>query len=224
MSEYQQLLDEYKSDYYRTYKSDQKGGWGDCGLAGAYLDKYWLTKDEYESFWLRVKGTIFNPDFQSLPEKVFRKEFELIPLIGGAIFSAEDFDAFKACLKETGDEHFVIVQNTYGEENPIAFRMKFPADISWDELVSGNYISTVLFEMFHNDYFIFGDSGVWGKYVENDADPPLDLIGVKHEFVHAFLDRYKPVRATYEALPESIKTREIIESLPASYKTDYLIH
>ena len=214
MIEYQQHLDEYISEYYLTYTHLTEKEWGNKELAKNYLEKYWLTKTEYEEKWRRVQNNIFNEHSKDLADEIFLTEFELIPMLGGSIFSKEDFDILKMCMEETQDKYFVIIQNTFGQEDPTAFRMKYPSEISWEELMSGNYISTVLFEMFHNDYFVFGDSGFWGKYVANDEVVPLDILGVKEKYVSGFVNKFKDLRCD----------QEIIDSLPKSYKNDYIIH
>ncbi len=225
MIEYQQHLDEYKSEYYLLYNTTfSEDKWGNEDLAKQYLDKYWLDKAEYEKFWVKIKNSIFIPQFQQLPQNLFSPEFELIPMIGGVLFGKDDFDALKLCLMKTGDKYFVVIQNNFRQENLNTFRMKYPTSISWDELMSGNYISTFLFEMFHNDYFVFGESGFWGKYVANDESIPLDLFGTKNEFVSVFTKSFQNITKQYESLNNSVKTVEIINSLPESFKHIHKIH
>lgn len=215
MIEYQEHLDEYISEYYLTYTQLTEKEWGNKELAKSYLEKYWLNMNEYEKKWAHIQNNIFNKDFKYLPDSVFLEGFALIPMIGGTIFSEDDFEALKRCMKETKDNFFVIIQNTFEQQNSSAFRMKYPSNISWNELMSGNYISTVLFEMFHNEYFIFGESGLWGKYIANDEFPPLDIVGVKKEFASIFVDSFKDLRE---------EKQETIDSLPDSYKINYTIY
>ncbi len=225
MTEYQQHLDEYKSEYYLTYTTTfSEDEWGNENLAKQYLDKYWLNETEYKEFWIKIKNTIFTSQFQNLPQNLFLPEFELVPMVGGILFDKEDFEAFRLCLEKTGDKYFVVIQNNFGQDNLTPFRMKFPAKISWNELMSGNYISTFLFEMFHNDFFTFGESAIWGKYTANDEEIPLDLFGIKKEFVPTFIKSFECITNKYESLPNSFKTDEIIKSLPESYKKIHKIH
>lgn len=225
MIEYQKHLDEYKSEYYLTYTSTvSENEWGNESLAKNYLEKYWLRESEYKKIWSQIKDKIFAPKFQYLPQNLFLPEFEIVPMIGGVLFDDKDFEAFKLCLGKVGDNHFVIIQNNFGQENLTAFRMKFPTSISWKELMNGNYISTVLFEMFHNDFFVFGESALWGKYAANDETPPLSLFGVKEKFISVFIEEYRDLTKQYEILPNSYKNSEIIRSLPESYRQTHKIH
>ncbi|HEV2830341.1 MAG TPA: hypothetical protein VGW31_00045, partial [Hanamia sp.] len=89
------------------------------------------------------------------------------------------------------------------------FRMKFPVNITWKELTSGNYISAVLLEMGYNAYFVFSGSGNWGKYSANDYDYPLDIIGFKPELAPIFQEYFKQPKEERE---------EIREWLPQEYK------
>ena len=84
-----------------------------------------------------------------------------------------------------------MIENTFGGrvKEPI-FRMKFPMDICWDELTSGNFASAILLEMPHKEYFVFGESGSWGKYVANDYEFPLDVLGFRREIANIFRDKF----------------------------------
>ncbi len=180
MPEYQKLLEEYKSEYYLTYNTFlNEKDWGDENSARNYLQKFWLRNDEYEEIRIKFQNKIFDANFQHLPQQVFLPEFELIPNLGGVLFAEEDFESLKKCFDKTDDKFFYIIQNNFGETDFPAFRLIYPTNISWSELISGNYISTVLFEMFHNDYFVFGDSLSWGKYCANDEELPI--AGLSHK-------------------------------------------
>ena len=89
------------------------------------------------------------------------------------------------------------------------FKMKFPVNTSWEELISGNYISAVILEMSYNEYFVFGASGMWGKYSANDYKYPLDIIGFKSEFEAVFKHQLKQQKEEQD---------EILEWLPLEYK------
>lgn len=222
--EYQRHLDEYASEYYLTYARNAGENWGDRASAEIYLAKYWLDKTEYERIWRGIQNSVFNKSADHFPENMFLKNFELIPNVGGTLFTEKTLKSLQMCLRETGDQNFVIIQNDFGKENPVAFKMKYPSEISWKEIMSGNYISTALFEKFHDEYFVFGESGSWGRYVINDASPPLDITGVKHKFISVFLEKYENLRDAYESIPNSYKSSEVIDALPESYKVEYVIH
>jgi hypothetical protein len=210
MIEYIRHIDEY-SDYRHSsfsalVPSDQ---WGDKRLAAEYLQKYWLAEEEYWNIWKPIQDKIFVQD-KGLPELVYRAEFEMIALRGGCLFLEEDFKQLQIAMQDFGEEYFVIVQHSqdFTDGEPM-FRMKFPVNITWEELTSGNYISAVLLEMSYNEYFVFGKSGNWGKYSANDYEYPLDIIGFKPELAHIFQEYFSQPKEEQE---------EIREWLPQEYK------
>lgn len=151
------------------------------------------------------------------------------------LFVEQELESLKKCLDKTGDDFFYIIQNDFGNDELLTFRLKFPVTIAWGELISGNYISTVLFEMFHNDYFVFGDSLLWGKYCANDENTPIDIYGVKSSELSLFLTNFKDSRVINpeSVLPDSnfpnseaycSTLSEVKDSLPDSYKDIYKIY
>lgn len=210
MIEYIRHIDEYSnyghSSFSALVPSDQ---WGDKKLAEEYLQKYWLAEEEYLNVWKPIQDKIFVHD-KGLPELVYRAEFEMIALRGGCLFLEEDFKQLQKAMQEVGEEYFVIVQHAqdFTDGEPM-FRMKFPVNVTWEELTSGNYISAVLLEMSYNEYFVFGKSGNWGKYSANDYEYPLDIIGFKPELAHIFQEYFRQPKEEQE---------EIREWLPQEYK------
>jgi hypothetical protein len=174
-----------------------------------YLDKYWLDKAEYENKWKPIQEKIFNMRAKYLPEMIFNNEFELLALVGGGIFALEDFIWLKECIKQTGDKYFVIIENAnmspsiyYGKgdyrTHPLLY-FRFPVNVDWDDIMSGGSISRELFETSYKEFYVFGDSGKWGKYVANEywdrsidrAGTPLDIIGFTKEYEHVFRNTFK---------------------------------
>ncbi len=183
--------------------------WGDKELAEKYLQKYWLTEQEYLSIWKPIQDCIFIQG-KSLPDLIYHPKFAIIALMGGCLFLEEDFLQLQKALQEVGEEYFVIIQHSqaFTEGEPM-FRMKFPVNITWEELTSGNYISAVLLEMSLNEYFVFGSKGSWGKYSANDYENPFDIIGFKPELAQIFQKHFKQPKEEKE---------EIRELLPQEYK------
>lgn len=200
----------------------------------SYFEKYWLDKNEYLAKWLPIQDSIFNYEAKYLPDMMFNNSFELFPLVGGNIFTAEkDFILLKSCMKLTGDKHFTIIQNKnvvvevyYGKNeyriHPF-LRFKYPTNISWDELMSGGFISSELFQSGYKDYFVFGGSGSWGRYVANDyVQPsnlvsfnPLNIMGFKKEFSEVFKKNFEQL---WQLEPEITSEILFSEWLPDSYK------
>jgi hypothetical protein len=113
-------------------------------------------------------------------------------------------------LKYTNDNYIFIVENHFGHTLDFPpIRLKFPATITWAELSSGNTISNLLLNGPIKEYFVFGDSGLWGKYVANDYGSAVDIIGYKKELAKHFIKHFK-------LNPE--KQFRINNELPDAYK------
>lgn len=183
-----------------------------------FLEAYWLGPSELSSKWENVFALIFDKDGRYLPDMMFNLGYELFPLFGGDIFVSEsDFKLFKKCMMTAGDRQFAIVQNeqvvieTYvdGETKVLPpLKLCFPADVSWDELFSGGLLSQELFRGSPNDYFVFGDSGRWGRYVANDYTnarsglvySPLVITGYRPEVRECFSEGLSQLRLEEESI------------------------
>ncbi len=210
MIEYIRHIEEYfvygQSSFSNLLPSEE---WGNKKLAEKYLQKYWLTKQEYLSIWKPLQDSIFIQG-KSLPDLIYHPKFAIIALMGGCLFLEEDFLQLQKTLQEVGEEYFVIIQHSqaFTEGEPM-FRMKFPVNITWEELLSGNYISAVLLEMSYNEYFVFGSKGNWGKYSANDYENPLDIIGFEPKLERFFKEHFNQSKKEQE---------KIQEWLPKEYK------
>ena len=180
MTEYSEHIAFYQNYKHTSYSalvpSDQ---WGDRQKAKAFLQKYWLTAHEYSTVWKPIQDRIFVSQ-ENDTNSYFQPEFTLIKLVGGCLFLEADFKQLQKAMLAVGETHFVVIQTSqnFTQGEPM-FRMKFPVEISWGELMSGNYISAVLFEMNYNEYIVFGNSGKIGKYAASDQLPAQDIIGYK---------------------------------------------
>lgn len=206
-------------------------GSGDREKAQKYLKKYGLFDTFYQSEWQKLHNSIFDLSKQ-LPDMIFKKDFEFISLLGGVIFEQKDFEQFKFCLQQIGERNIAVIQSTFGissDHKSHALRMKYPSNIGWSELISGNFISTVLFEASENDYYIFGDSGEWGMYVAteyvnevvNPAGTPIRIIGFDPKYRTIFRDTFKIPEGKYcenvDYIPEEERP-DLKEWIPKKYR------
>ncbi|NCP85458.1 MAG: hypothetical protein GW823_11325 [Bacteroidetes bacterium] len=187
-------------------------------LSKLYLKKYWLHIGEFNNYWLSIKNKVFNPDSKDLPELMFNKGFELIAQKAGILFSKEEYYALQKCMESAGDEYFVIIENKYARNATGDYprlRFKFPVDITWKELNNDdeNFSDISSYDLLLNPqkhFFVFGNSGKWGKYTANDYnDTPLDIIGFRQELAPIFQEHFKQPKE---------EEKEILEWLPQEYK------
>ena len=208
--EYIKHIDEYSDYGYSSFsKLIPSNQWGNKELAEVYMKKYWLAERDYQTNWKPIQDKIFAQD-KELPDLVFYLEFVMIALRGGCLFAEEDFKQLQNVMQKLGNSHFVIIQHSqeFTEGEPM-FRMKFPVNITWSELMSGNYISAVLFEMSYNGYYVYSECGNWGKYSANDYNYPLDIIGHKPDLSLVFREQFKQSKEEQD---------EIQEWLPKEYR------
>jgi len=198
--------------------------------AELYFEKYWLGEDEYFEKWRPIQESIFDLKARYLPDMMFSVGFELFPLVGGDIFVSErDFTILQHCMRRTGDEQFAIVQNrnvVVGgggiEELPFT-RFKYPVDISWAELMSGGIAGSEHLNNGCKDYFVFGDSGNWGRYVGNSyvkpenqvSANPINVMGFKKGLSDMCRNNFEEVRRLEPQITPEIL---LSEWLPDSYK------
>lgn len=224
-------LEKYSSEFYFMFSSMKEVDWGDKSIARNYLERYWLNRKFYNENWRNLFKSVFDLD-KRLPDMIFKKDFEYITLLGGVMFEQTDFERFAKCIKEVGDKEFKIIQDTFGmdhEDKKTSFKMKYPVTIEWNELISGNFISTFLFEVPENNYYILGDSGQWGMYVANDyidvqvnpAGTPIRIIGFDPKYRMIFREAFEIPKGTYcenvDYIPEEERPN-LKEWVPKKYK------
>jgi len=196
-------------------------------ISEEYIKKYWLNEIEIQGYWKPLKDKIFRSRSTYLPDIMFEENFKLIALIGGVIFTENEFKSLQNCMLKAGDRWFVIIENKHmqpivkdnNDKNIIQplLNFKFPIDITWQELINGGFVSLDLFETSYKEFFVFGDSAKWGKYVANEycnisvssLGTPLDIIGFKPELAPIFEKHFKQSREEQE---------EIRKWLPQEYK------
>lgn len=211
MKEFEKHIEFYRQSYGYQHFSRliPEDKWGDWKLAEIYLQKYWLPEQEYLNIWRPLQNAIFIQG-KNVPDLIYHNEFQMIIVNGGCLFSEDNFLQLKKAMQEMGEEHFVVIQNNqeYTSGEPV-FRMKFPTNITWKEITSGNYISAVLLEMSFNEYYVFGVNGKWGKYSATDYIRPLDIIGFQSEFAPIFNEVFKQ---------SNEERQEIQKWIPDNYK------
>lgn len=207
--EYISLVENYNSSIYsRQSTLVPKNIWSQPKKAEAYLEKYWLSKKEYDEHWKPIQDAMFTNQEKGLPDLKFTKSYEMLTLRGGVLFEEKDFLQLQSCMNQVGDKYFVVIENSFGDIDKPLIRVKFPVDITWKDLMSGSFISDVIIDCDINEYFVFGESGAWGKYAANDYIHALDIVGFKKEYSSLF-------REVFKVLSE--EDTEISEWVPKGY-------
>ena len=131
-------------------------------------------------------------------------------LRGGCLFDEQDFKNLQGCGIEVGDEYLFVIENTFdGKLREPGFRMKYPIKITWDELISGNFISATIVGSMHKEFFVFGETGIWGKYAASDYQVPTDIIGFQSKYASVFREKFKVSNS---------ERQKVYSSLPVQYQ------
>jgi hypothetical protein len=167
--------------------------------------------------------------------------------LGGGTFVKKDFLLLQACMREIGEKYFVVIENTalsyegyeaykaaYRKEKEQLLgprlKFKYPVNIEWEEIATGDFPTDfMLCVVGCREFYVFGESGLWGKYAANDcytpdiAPPggPLDILGFKDECAALFQEKFH----TCMTKSEKQTAREFLTSpsLHPAYK-EYIAH
>jgi hypothetical protein len=191
MSNIKKIIKKYSTPFWSIYNGIRNEKQLLSDQSFEFLSKYWLSENEYISKWKIIQDEIFINQNNGLPKFIFNASFDLTTIMGGAIFDKSDFDSLIKCLESTEDKYFVIIENQFGVESETPpIKLKFPVDLSWKDFENGCLISNILCKAPIYDYFVFGDSGLWGKYIANEFEASLDFIGFKREFSEVFRENF----------------------------------
>jgi hypothetical protein len=228
MKDYKPLLSKFPNGFLSFFTGKEYHGIPDEVIN--YLDKYWLDKAELDRVWTPIKNSIFKGNFWSQPDDIFKGDFETIILNGGAvIYDEQYYERIQQCLKEAGDTHIILMEE-YNESNPPGnlspqaglidwppLRFKFPSNISYKEIMSGEFVSEEVLLMGDRDYFVFGDSGDWGIYAQ-DSFNSVHFIGFKKQFSSLFQNNFQVPPEDVEVIKRSLQ--QIRECVKAHHHGD----
>lgn len=163
------------------FHSSQLSGYSTEFLTQAdidYLSEFWLDLDQAQKNW----GTLLDQAFECAGEAVRIKPGRSIDIcVSGCLFEEEDFIAFSERAVSLGARRFVVIedkkQRCGGQiERKDFFRFSFPINISWLKLAHSAPIAEDVFQRPIRRFFVLCDNGRLGKYVNNDADHPFELV------------------------------------------------
>ena len=154
--------------------------------ASKFLSDFALSTDEYLQECAPKMQKVFKPvgvaEFKICTSPVnmlFQPGYETTLLISSPLFMEDTYHLIQKICQACGDRFLYIVED--GAEDT-AFQLKIPVTTSWEQLQSGGFISTVLFNMPYNNYRIFGDSCNWGRWCDYENSwADYEIFGSKLE-------------------------------------------
>lgn len=215
---------------YTFMPPNDHSNWENKNAASMYLEKYWMPESS-QANWITLQNSIFDLSKQ-IPDQIFQKNFEFITLLGGIVFTPKNFDHLQRCMRAVGDNEFAVIQDMHWsnvEEKKYPFHMKYPVNTSWTELISGKFISSILFGTSFLHYYIFGDSGQWGMYSANEyinesverGGSPINIIGFDPKHRTIFREAFEIPDGAYceniDYIPEE-KRPDLQARVPRAYR------
>ena len=143
-----------------------------------YLDNYWIDRDRFSQDW----SHLIQSTFRRSSGKVSVVEGCAVDFLqGGILFAKDEFLAFLDQARATGATRFAVIEDIglpdWGNPQEFNFfRFSYPTNVDWDEMAHSSILAQDIFERPIRCYFVVTDNGKIGKYANNDADSPYDLI------------------------------------------------
>ncbi len=170
-------LKKYSGDFFRFmfgYNTiDEKKSYSD---GKEFLEKYSIDSIAFQNECKPIMKQVFKMDekqkydMETMPiDALFYPDYCFFTYFSSHIFSKEDFLLIKDICRKYNEKFIYIIEREGCEDYPeAAFKLKIPVDISWESLNEGGCITDVIFHFMQNDYYVFGDSGCWGKWCDYD--------------------------------------------------------
>lgn len=143
-----------------------------------YLNQFWLDVDVLVKEW----GDVLDRSFVISGKCVSIAPVKDVDVRrGGVLFAEEEFKQFKRLALQSGAKNFVVVEDI-GQQDwreitvRSFFRFSYPLVTTWDEVASSCSIAEDIFLRPIRAYFVVVDNGQLGKYANNDAEKPYDLV------------------------------------------------
>lgn len=141
-----------------------------------FLRHYAMSDSEYKDLCTPVMQTVFRFSLERTfkigsmaLDEMFEDGFEYFSYNSSPLFWKESYELLMKVCMEYGDKNIFIVEEESCEKDPeVAFKIKIPVGKSWEEISKGGYITDVLFNMPNHNYYVLGDSGMWGKWCDYD--------------------------------------------------------
>ncbi|MEM6272613.1 MAG: hypothetical protein AAF998_24590 [Bacteroidota bacterium] len=189
----EELIEKYSSEYYSIFGKGEYEEDINRQSVRLFVERFSLSNSEYQSRVKAQLGLMFKNRSTTVPELSFQNSFEEMPGVGGILMEKIEYEALQLIAKRNGDESIFVIENDFDRSKSLPnIRLKIPYRTSWEELQTGGTISSSLFKMPANEYFVFGNSGTWGKYVASDYHFPIYLWGFTPDQAVIFRSYFAP--------------------------------
>jgi hypothetical protein len=209
----EKCLEKYSDEFYSLMYGRKGTGIDASNIdqGRLFLQKYYMDDVEYEGKCMQAMRKVFANN----PESFFDIRYKTIQDLlsnqshyfsyqSSPLFWKESYELIQAICVKYGDRYIYILEEERCETAPeAAFKLKIPVNHSWEMLANGGCIANVLFNMFQNNYYVFGDSGKWGKWCDYDNDfIDYEVFAYKYETpqIAAYKDYFAITEEDYKSL------------------------
>lgn len=143
-----------------------------------YIRKYWIERVSLCTDWANILKTSFVRFSEAIS---VASHCSVESKVGGIIFTEEEFSDFVLQVEAVGADRFAVIEDI-GQKDWRQltvydfFRFAYPPDISWGEMTRSCALADDVFGRPIRCFFVTTDNGRFGKYVNNDAETPYELV------------------------------------------------
>lgn len=144
-----------------------------------YIEKYWIDSERLIQTWAWIIESRFVRSTTGIVSVAAGCSTEV--RCGGLIFEENEFLDFRSDAKRNGSQEFAVIEDV-GQSQWISlrdfnfFRFFYPVDVSWSEMTRSSTVAEDIFGRPIRCFFVVTRDGKFGKYVNNDADMPYDIV------------------------------------------------
>ena len=168
--------------------------WLDNKRSVKFLEEFSFINKPLPPEWNPSKEKVFNLPLNKedyiYPTNVFKCDFVTSCKESSILFDKTEYEALQSSLINMGEKQLFIekVQEPY---DPLPLFLSLPIRLSWEELISGGFIASFLFDYQHGFFYLFSPSAQWGLFVADDAEYEVKILGVKKDYMPCFTPYYQ---------------------------------
>lgn len=144
-----------------------------------YIKKYWIDREQLIQAWAWIIESRFVRSTTGIVSVAAGYSTEV--RCGGLIFEENECLDFRSDAKRNGSQEFAVIEDVGQTEwNSVRnfgfFRFVYPIDVSWNEMTRSSGVAEDVFGRPIRCFFVVTSDGEFGKYVNNDADMPYEVV------------------------------------------------
>ena len=198
------IINKYASEYYRKmYSLRPDKNENDNILNGLrFLEKYAIEDIVFKKECVPIMQNVFRTNVNEIFDlenmsinDLFQFGIRKRIIVNSPLFDKDRYYVIQRIAKAFKDDYFFIIEDETCEKySEMAFKLKIPVSLTWEELTEGGFVADVVFNMPQNNYYVFGNNGKWGRWCDYE-NPWIDyeVFGYKMDLqeVQNYLHSYE---------------------------------